>query len=258
MKKILMIGKMNELTKDVNDFLSKYFRIQLSMENPQTALGMVKVIEPDLVLISLVGLYDVNTVLFGRLQKEFPEIPVLTIGTEREQQDVLSFYEGRQFENLIRPIENSDIFSAICRRLNLNEQSVREGAAVNEDGRKKVLVVDDNATTLRSIKGMLEEKYNIMLANSGMKAMTSIGKNRPDAILLDYEMPVCDGKQTLEMIRADEDLTTIPVIFLTGVNDRAHIQAVLKLRPSGYLLKPAVPEKLIAAIEEALQGADKE
>lgn len=252
MKKILMIGKMNDLTKDINDFLGKYFRVQLSMENPQTALGMVKVIEPDLILISLVGLYDVNTVLFGRIMNEFPEIPVLTIGTEGEQRDVLSYYQTRQFENLVRPIENSDIFSAICRRLGLNEQSVREGAMVAEDGRKKVLVVDDNATTLRSIKGMLEGRYNVMLANSGMKAMTSIGKNRPDAILLDYEMPVCDGKQTLEMIRADEDLTKIPVIFLTGVNDRAHIAAVLKLKPAGYLLKPAVPEKLIATIEEAM------
>lgn len=257
MNKILFIGKMNDLTKDINDYLSKYFRIQISMENPQTALGMVKVIEPELILISLVGLYDVNTVLFSRLQNEFPEIPVISIGTEGEQRDVLSFYEGRQFENLIRPIENADIFSAICRRLSLNEQSVREGAHVTEDGRKKILVVDDNATTLRSIKGMLEGKYNVTLANSGMKAMTSIGKNRPDAILLDYEMPVCDGRQTLEMIRADEDLTKIPVIFLTGVNDRSNIQAVLKLKPAGYLLKPAVPEKLIAAIEEATQTLDK-
>ncbi len=256
MKKILMIGKMNELTKDVNDFLGRFFRVQLCMENPQTALGMIKVIEPELIIISLVGLYDVNTVIFGRIQNEFPDIPVITIGTESEQRDVLSFYQGSQFENLIRPIENSDIFSAVCRRLNLNEQSVREGAAVAEDGRKKVLVVDDNATTLRSIKGMLEEKYNVTLANSGMKAMTSIGKNRPDAILLDYEMPVCDGRQTLEMIRADEDLTTIPVIFLTGVNDREHIQAVLKLKPAGYLLKPAVPDKLIAAIEEATKTSD--
>ena len=54
------------------------------------------------------------------------------------------------------------------------------------------------------------------------------------------------------MIRADEDLTQIPVIFLTGVNDREHIEAVLKLKPAGYLLKPAVAEKLIAAIEKAV------
>ena len=161
------------------------------------------------------------------------------------------FYEGGQFENLVRPLDNPAILTAICKRLNVNEDELKARAHVKEDTRKKVLVVDDNATTLRSIKAMLEEKYNITLANSGMKALASIGKSRPDVILLDYEMPVCDGRQTLEMIRADEDMSSIPVIFLTGVNDREHISAVLKLRPAGYMLKPAVPAKLIEAIEKA-------
>lgn len=252
MNTILMIGKMNELMKDISQYLRQYFSIQLCAENVQNALGMVKVVEPQLILISLVGLYDVDAVLFTRLEKEFPNIPVLTIGTERERALFKVFYEGEQFENLTRPLDNSAVFSAICRRLNLSEQTLRSNVTSSADDRKKVLVVDDNAAALRSIKGMLEEKYQVTLANSGMKAMTSIGKKHPDLILLDYEMPVCDGRQTLEMIRADEELQSIPVIFLTGVNDRAHIEAVLKLRPAGYLLKPAVPEKLIAAIEKAL------
>lgn len=83
--------------------------------------------------------------------------------------------------------------------------------------------------------------------------MTSIGKKRPDLILLDYEMPVCDGKMTLEMIRADEDLTSIPVVFLTAVNDRANIEAVLKLKPAGYFLKPPVKGRLLAEIEKILR-----
>ena len=82
--------------------------------------------------------------------------------------------------------------------------------------------------------------------------MTSIGKKRPDLILLDYEMPVCDGKMTLEMIRAEEDLKNIPVVFLTAVNDRANIEAVLKLKPAGYFLKPPVKDKLLAEIGKIL------
>ena len=121
-----------------------------------------------------------------------------------------------------------------------------------DEGKKTVLVVDDNAAILRSIKAMLEDKYTVMLANSGMQALKSIGKKHPDVILLDYEMPVCDGRQTLEMIRADEEICDIPVIFLTGVNSREHIEAVIKLKPAGYLLKPAVADKLIANIEKAL------
>ena len=82
--------------------------------------------------------------------------------------------------------------------------------------------------------------------------MTTIVKKRPDLILLDYEMPVCDGRMTLEMIRADEDLKDIPVIFLTAVNDRANIEAVLKLKPAGYFLKPAVKDQLLAELQKVL------
>ena len=82
--------------------------------------------------------------------------------------------------------------------------------------------------------------------------MTSFVKKRPDLILLDYEMPVCDGRMTLEMIRADEDLKDIPVIFLTAVNDRANIEAVLKLKPAGYFLKPAVKDQLLAELQKVL------
>ena len=113
-------------------------------------------------------------------------------------------------------------------------------------------MVDDNGTALRTMKVMLEERYEVSVAVSGAQAMTSIGRQRPDLILLDYEMPVCDGRMTLEMIRADEDMRDIPVIFLTAVNDRDNIEAVLKLRPAGYFLKPPVKDRLIAEIDKVL------
>ncbi len=123
-----------------------------------------------------------------------------------------------------------------------------------EEEKKVILVVDDNATTLRGIKKLLEKHYEVVLANSGTKAIAQISRKKPDLILLDYEMPVCDGKQTFEMIRSDEEMADIPVVFLTGVNDKSHIHAVLRLKPAGYMLKPYEPEKLLAIIEKVLYG----
>ena len=252
MKRILLIGKMNEIVKDLNAFLSQRFRVQVCSENPSVVTGMLDIVDPDIVIISLVGAIDIDAVVFNKLKTEHGTIPVLTIGTESERQKFLKYYEDHQFENLIRPIENSDVLAAIVRRLDLKEDEYALAAAEEESGKRRILIVDDNATTLRSIKGMLDHLYEVTIANSGIKAMTAIGKKRPDLILLDYEMPVCDGKQTLEMIRADEDLRDIPVIFLTGVSDRAHIEAVLDLKPAGYMLKPPVREKIVEAIEKAL------
>lgn len=255
MKKILLIGKLNTVVNETNQFLSRYFHVQLCSENAGVLEGMLKIVNPDLVVISLIGAYDIDTSIFFLLSDQYAQVPVLTIGTKEESSKFFKYYEGGQFENLIRPVENTVIMAAVCRRLGLEEEKVAQEAREEQEenaGKKRILVVDDNGTALRTIKAMLEDAYEVALAISGAQAMTSIGKKRPDLILLDYEMPVCDGKMTLEMIRADEDLTNIPVMFLTAVNDKANIEAVLKLKPAGYFLKPPVKDRLLAEIEKIL------
>lgn len=255
MKKILLVGKLNNVVKETNAFLSQFFHVQLCTENAGVFEGMMKIVNPDLVVISLIGAYGIDTSMFFLLSSKYSDTPVLTIGTQEESDAFFKYYEERQFENLIRPVEHTGIMNAVCRRLGVNKEKIIQEAQEGKkeaDGRKRVLVVDDNGTTLRTMKAMLEDSYEVAIAISGAQAMTSIGKKRPDLILLDYEMPVCDGKMTLEMIRADEEMKDIPVVFLTAVNDRANIEAVLKLKPAGYFLKPAVKDKLIAEIEKIL------
>ncbi|MCM1038342.1 MAG: response regulator [Ruminococcus sp.] len=249
MKKILLVGKLNDIVKDVNAYLSEYFHIQLCSENENVFEGMLKVVKPDLVIISLVGAYDIDASIFYLLSTEYTDTPVITIGTAEECTFFTKFYEEEQFENLIRPTENQLIYQAVCRRLNIEEKS---GADTGAGAKKHILVVDDNGTTLRTVKAMLKDEYEVSMAISGAQAMTSMGKKRPDLILLDYEMPICDGRMTLEMIRADEELCDIPVIFLTGVNSREHINAVLDLHPAGYYLKPPIKDVLLQKIEEVL------
>ncbi|MCI8483580.1 MAG: response regulator [Lachnospiraceae bacterium] len=259
MKKILLIGKLNSVVKETNTFLSQFFHVQLCSENAEVLGGMLKIVNPDLVLISLIGAYGIDTSMFFLLSDQYPQTPVLTIGTKEESSTFFKYYEESQFENLIRPVENTVIMNAVCRRLGLKKEEVEREAAAERggtQGKKRILVVDDNGTALRTMKAMLEDSYEVTLAISGAQAMTSIGKKRPDLILLDYEMPICDGKMTLEMIRADEDMKDIPVVFLTAVNNRANIEAVLKLKPAGYFLKPAVKDQLLAEIEKILSSTD--
>ena len=71
-------------------------------------------------------------------------------------------------------------------------------------------------------------------------------------VLLDYEMPGDNGPAVLEKIRANPMTSNIPVIFLTGINDRKKIQQVLSLKPQGYLLKPIDHDKLVDAIKNTI------
>ena len=249
MRRILLFGKLNDVVKDINLALSEHFYIQICELRSETAEGMLQVVNPELVIISLVGAAEYDKRIFRILSTKYERVPVITVGTKQEKEEFLQYYTGNQFTHLTRPIENSDILEAVCGRLGIVLRKEDDSLIIKEIFQKKtVLVVDDDPITLRSLREMLKEDYNIAVATSGMQAMTAIGKQRPDLILLDYEMPVCNGRQTLEMIRADEDYQSIPVIFLTGISDKAHIQAVVNLKPQGYLLKPPTRDTLMAAI----------
>ena len=81
-------------------------------------------------------------------------------------------------------------------------------------------------------------------------AIKYLATNRPDLVLLDYEMPVVNGRQVLEMIRTETEFCDMPVIFLTSKNDRASIMDVMQLKPEGYLLKSMEPQQIVQAIDD--------
>ncbi len=116
--------------------------------------------------------------------------------------------------------------------------------------RKNILLVDDDGTFLKMVKDWLSAKYRVTIVTSGAQALMYIADNRPDLILLDYEMPVTSGPQVLEMIRSETRVDSIPVIFLTGRDDPESVRSVLALKPDGYLLKSLDRAKLIAAVDD--------
>ncbi|MDE7044582.1 MAG: response regulator, partial [Acetatifactor sp.] len=113
--------------------------------------------------------------------------------------------------------------------------------AENAERKQKILVVDDSDFMRSRIIRLLEKDYDMIEAGSSVSAIKKIAVNRPNLVLMDYEMPVCDGRQALEMIRSDPDIADIPVIFLTGRGDRESVRNVMALKPEGYLLK-TMPE----------------
>ena len=114
--------------------------------------------------------------------------------------------------------------------------------------KKRILIVDDSGLALRSIKKILDEHYDVDVVNSGFNCINYLKDHETDLIILDYDMPDFDGKQTFEAIKNNENTKDSPVLFLTGVNDREHIGKVLGLHPAGYILKPPDHWKLIATI----------
>ncbi|MCR5546174.1 MAG: response regulator [Lachnospiraceae bacterium] len=127
-------------------------------------------------------------------------------------------------------------------------ESVKLESQIDKSMLHRVMIVDDDAGTIRNIKSLLEGAYNVSVANSGVKALDLLDIEKPEAILLDYEMPRMNGPETMRSIRLKPNYKNVPIIFLTGVNDKAQIAAALALRPDGYLLKPVNKEKLLMTL----------
>lgn len=119
-----------------------------------------------------------------------------------------------------------------------------------DEQKKRILVVDDSDFMRKNMVRLLENDYNVIEAGSSVSAIQSIVVNRPDLVLLDYEMPVCDGRQALEMIRSEETTAGIPVMFLTGRGDRESVKKVMDLKPEGYLLKTMPEESIKKMIDD--------
>ena len=115
-----------------------------------------------------------------------------------------------------------------------------------EDSNKKkcILAVDDTAVVLTRILNTLQDDYDVVTVSSGVRALKYLKQEKPDLILLDIRMPQKDGIATLREIRAMKDRADVPVIMLTGVEDKSSVVETARLGICDYILKPFSAEEL--------------
>lgn len=128
--------------------------------------------------------------------------------------------------------------------------TVLDYSVVDENLKKKILIIDDDGAMLRMMKTWLSVKYRVYMASSGKIALSFLAQNPVDLVLLDYEMPVMNGPDVLKEIRNTQAIRKLPVIFLTAKDDKESVMKVVALKPEKYLLKSMPKEKLTGAIDE--------
>lgn len=117
----------------------------------------------------------------------------------------------------------------------------------------KILAVDDNIINLATIEQELKNKYDVVTVNSGARAIRYLNKEKPDLILLDVQMALMDGIETLKEIRTMENGATMPVIMLTAKKDRETVIEGSKLGIMDYVVKPFDAQDLHERIARALK-----
>ena len=126
------------------------------------------------------------------------------------------------------------------------------------NSRKCILAVDDTVIVLFRISETLRDEYEIVTVNSGARALKYLQEEKPDLILLDIQMSPIDGIETLHKIRMMPNREDIPVIMLTGVENKAFVLESAKLGVRDYLLKPFSSDELLRRIERVFMQEKKE
>ncbi|MHC4497854.1 MAG: response regulator [Planctomycetota bacterium] len=124
-----------------------------------------------------------------------------------------------------------------------------------ESGRKKVLIVDDDAEIVELLVDVLgrEGKFDTRTASSGYDAGILTEQFRPDLILLDYMLPDVNGNIVCQTIRRNPEFENIKIIIVSGVIKQDEIDQLLKSGAEGFIRKPFDIAELTDRIAAILQ-----
>lgn len=119
--------------------------------------------------------------------------------------------------------------------------------------KQRVLVIDDDPDLLAVIRGLLEvDGFGVDIAPTGGEGLSKSTAAPPDLILLDLMMPGMNGIEVFKKLKANPKTASIPVIFLTAMQDKEFSKTALTLGADRYISKPCESEDLLSTIRETL------
>ena len=258
---IVIIGHNNRLKVDIYNQLSKCFQmISCGFEQSEVEQALLKE-KRVMIVVCLKGVKEEELQILDAIRQDerFSWIKILVVGFVFE----INFLKNslRAADKIcVYPVKEEEFLKGVC---SIAGVQIPPGLFDGENSSlptrmRHILVVDDDARMLRAVKSWLDGLYKVSLVNSAESTVLFLKKQIPDLVLLDYQMPTCDGAQTLEMIRKMEHCEDLPVVFLTGVSDKEKITRVMPLNPRGYILKGITREEMIMKLNGIFQALDAE
>ena len=284
MKRILFVADFNDTAHCIQEAMLSRYQVQLcSMKNAEDVSHMIRMFRPDMVVVFISCYQNISSKLFYILTIVHAAIPIITIGKKEDTMQYEMLYSKTQYTHLYRPIKNRDIMKCIADRLHITEDENAEHKDISDisnyienedkiknktdiwdeaeldneadaDKRKHILLVDNDDEIYNNMKSIIGDRYRVSVAGTELQAMRMLEKDRPDMMFLSYEMPLCEGRIMLEMIRSDEKLRKLPVVFLTKIAEKRNIASIIRLKPAGCILKPLDKEIVKRIIEKCMDA----
>lgn len=160
-----------------------------------------------------------------------------------------------QFPKQLTHLEPSNVIELSFSQKNSVQETINPPLKA-VDNAPSLLVVEDNLDICQHLEILLQEDYQITFANNGAEGLIELEKNTPDLILTDLMMPVMNGFELVEKVKAQDKWRQIPIITLTARSEMTDKLQALRIGVDDYLIKPFLAEELKLRIEHLLKNSE--
>lgn len=249
-KNILVIGKKGEFLTEsmVNDLKWRGFNA-LKTESDVTEISKIKE-EVYLYVVIVEAVVEARPILVYLRDQVFDkQLHICLICHRGDDSQILGILPKEDIAQIYyRPVNLKEVGADLERIYKRTK---------GEAKKKSILLIDDDAVFLKRTAGVLKGKgdFKVYMVTSGASAVLLMAKHHVDLILLDYEMPIIDGPKVYQMIKAEPDLSGIPIMFLSGHADVESVKTAVQLKPERYISKTLKAEDFVKLIKEFFQDA---
>ena len=120
-----------------------------------------------------------------------------------------------------------------------------------------LLVVEDNVDICHHLQTLLQDNYQIIFANNGAEGLQQLKKHTPDLIITDLMMPVMDGFEFIEKVKAQDKWRPIPIVTLTARSEMIDKLNALRIGVDDYLVKPFLEDELKLRVKNLLNNCNR-
>ncbi len=200
---------------------------------------------PDLVLldIEMPGITGIE--VFDKMKNSgvLRNVPVIFLTGKEDKTTVLKCIGRGADGYIVKPVSKEDLLSKM-------EEVLSRYSEYKSN--KTILMIDDDGEFLKISKVKLAKYFNVLTVNSGKTALDYLTAHSVDLIILDYFMPLYDGKSILNILKHRESTKKIPVIMVSALSDEEIVQVCVDNQPDAIVGKPVDLELLLKNIRKLI------
>ena len=243
--RVLIIDDDQQSAEIMGLYLQDFARVHI-VNGGRSALDFVQQHQVDVILLDIEMPIMDGFVTLEHLRKieSCINVPVLLITGRSDRNTICNSSTMGIDGYLVKPVAQETLVAKV--------KEAYESKKVNKN-KATILMIDDDMSFLKQMNSILKDNYNVIMINSAKLAIAYMSSHTPDVIILDYQMPLYNGANMLNIFQRSSRQKNIPVIMLSGTLNRKALENCFPYNPFAFLVKPVEKELLIENIEAALK-----